>query len=148
MLEGYRSLGLGDLSPDGRVVAVLPHGTEAVELWDTSDASRSGVLQGHTQLISSTSFSPDSRMLASSSWDGTVRLWDVAECREMQQWSVGRVRRVKSVCFSSDARYVAATSETIDGYSTEVHIWNRGVQGNLVKQFEANQVKFSPDRCG
>ncbi len=35
-------------------------------------------LKGHTDEIWRLVFSPDGRMLASGSWDGTIRLWDVA----------------------------------------------------------------------
>ncbi|HAA30813.1 MAG TPA: hypothetical protein DCE56_27835, partial [Cyanobacteria bacterium UBA8553] len=40
------------------------------------------ILQGHTNWVFSLTFRPDSNILASGSWDGTIKLWDVltGEC--------------------------------------------------------------------
>ncbi|KAK6106240.1 WD domain G-beta repeat family protein [Brugia pahangi] len=48
------------------------------QVYDDSEASTSLTFQGHNGPVYSLSFSPDKRLLLSSSRDGTVRLWSLA----------------------------------------------------------------------
>ncbi|KOV81778.1 WD40 repeat domain-containing protein [Nocardia sp. NRRL S-836] len=53
-----------------------------MRLWDLTDprASRPlGTITGHTDVVTTVSFSPEKRTLATSSWDRTTRLWDVTD---------------------------------------------------------------------
>eukprot|EP00961_Rhodomonas_salina_P222097 3003571-Rhodomonas_salina.1 len=40
-------------------------------------------LEGHTRAVSSVSFAPDGKTLASGSYDNTVKLWDAASGSQM-----------------------------------------------------------------
>jgi WD40 repeat protein/DNA-binding SARP family transcriptional activator len=68
-------------SPDGRLLFVgLYNGTGT--FFSTEDWKPAGPgIRGHGQRILNTRFTPDGRMLATSSADGTVQLWDVASRR-------------------------------------------------------------------
>lgn len=65
-------------SPDGKVL-LDPKSIgwrPLIQLWDVNTGNDLGALSGHTEEIKMLAFSHDSKLLASSSWDGTVLLWD------------------------------------------------------------------------
>ncbi|WP_149826780.1 helix-turn-helix domain-containing protein [Streptomyces tailanensis] len=78
-------------------------------LLSTQSQPFSARLGGHRGPVNWVAFSPDDRLLATASSDGTVTLRSVAEGhRRLAEFTVpGRVR---SVAFSSDSRTVAVTS--------------------------------------
>src|SRR5262249_35816111 len=69
------------VSPDGRLIAsggpVENGDTHTVRIWDAQTGSVLKTLKRHLSYVSKVSFSPDSRHLASASWDSTVKVWDL-----------------------------------------------------------------------
>ena len=110
-------------------------------------AARPGIaaLTGDTDRIHSMAFSPDGNTLVSGSYDGTVRLWDVAAHRQIGGPLAGHDGQIYSVAFSPDGRVVASGAD--DG---TVRLWDvathRQIGGPLAgHDGEIYSVAFSPD---
>jgi len=79
-----RTLGFGYVfsvvfSPDGRYLAVGTDGGSSVQLIDTSSWQVIRALEGHTGSVLSVAFSSDGMLLASGSYDETIKLWDISD---------------------------------------------------------------------
>lgn len=61
--------------------------------------------RGHTQRVTGVAFSPDGRLAASASWDGSLRLWDVATGQERRRLG-DNLGQLGGVAFSPDGRYL------------------------------------------
>ena len=67
-------------------------------------------LSGHTGVVYSVAWSPDSRLLASASSDKTIRLWDTQTSHLLYIRS-GHTSEVNSVAWSPDGRLLASASD-------------------------------------
>ncbi|MFJ4470108.1 hypothetical protein ACIP2X_21910 [Streptomyces sp. NPDC089424] len=79
-------------------------------------------LSGHTGAVYLTTFSPDGKLLATASYDRTVRLWDVADPRRPRPLGkplTAHTSWVSTAVFSPDGRTLASASD--DG---TVRLWD------------------------
>ena len=102
-------------------------------------------LEGHTQPVSSVSFSPDRTILASASYDHTIRLWDMSTEKDIAILE-GHKGPVSSVSFSPDGTILASAGRYIDG---TIRLWDVQTEENIAildahRRF-VTSVSFSPD---
>ncbi|MFI9259311.1 AAA family ATPase [Streptomyces sioyaensis] len=91
-------------------------------LISTVNAPLATPLLGHTGAVYLTSFSPNGRLLATASYDRTVRLWDVTDPTRPQPLGkplTGHTSWVSSAVFSPDGHTLASASD--DG---TIRLWD------------------------
>lgn len=100
--------GVGNLSlsRDGKTL-VVAGGDGKIRFLDMASGEVQRTLTAHTNAMYHAIFSPNEKLLASSSRDLTARIWDVATGRELQKLYGFRCS-VKAVTFSPDGRTIAA----------------------------------------
>lgn len=93
------------LSRGGKTLVVA--GTDGlIRVWDVASGQMRRTLTGHTNSIYKADFSPNEKLIASSSRDMTARIWDFATGREIYKLT-GFKCSVKSVAFSPDGKTLA-----------------------------------------
>lgn len=101
------------------------------------------VFAGHRDFLENIAFSPDGTMLATTSFDKTVRIWSLADGRFLGELT-GHEKGVNAVAFSPDgSRIVTASSDET------VRLWNRRTREEIavhkVSQSFIRSVVYSRD---
>jgi len=100
--------------PDGRRLAVLGSTDPRIQVWDVEAGRHVATMDGHVQHVGALTFHPNSELLASSSWDATVRLWDPASGRQLM-----RISEYGVIGFSRDGRWLGVSGQT----GGSAHLW-------------------------
>jgi len=133
-------------SPDGRLVAVSAEDTARV--WDTETGALRYSLRGHSGLVFSVAWSPDSSRVVTGSADGTAKVWEIDSEGVREQWSLSAQETrsgIVGVAFSPDGTRVMAGDADISA----VKVWDLGPSGDAewanVPAAGKPAAEFTPD---
>ena len=127
-----------NFSPDGKIIASAMG--SSINLWSIY-GNLLYTLKGHQYDVTSISFSPDQKIIASSSLDKTIKLWTING--KLIDTLTGHINGVNSVAFNPKEKILASASS-----DQTIKIWD--YQGKLKNTFRGhtasvNSVQFSSD---
>ena len=107
-------------TPDGALLAAQSVFT--IYLWEVPTGKVARSLKGLSTSISfsAMAMSPDGRQIVSGDNDGSVRVWDVAEGKQLQELEA-HIEPVRTVAFSPDGTLIASGSS-----DKTVKLWSLG----------------------
>jgi WD40 repeat protein/tRNA A-37 threonylcarbamoyl transferase component Bud32 len=106
--------------PDGRRIAAAGGASFAhARLWNADAKEPPIELGSHNERVHSFACSTTGQWLAAAIWDGTIRIWNLANLREPPRTLTGHKGSVWAVAFSPDGRTLATGA---DDYT--IKLWN------------------------
>lgn len=130
------------LSHDHRLLASAG-ADNTIIIWDVAARKQMLYLAGHTEWIFALAFSPDGR-LASGSYDGTVKIWNIASAKVEYEISSIRPYSVTSLAFSpqGDTLAIASANKVINLWDMKTRKLESPLQGHSET---VTQIAFSHD---
>jgi WD40 repeat protein len=101
-----------------RLIEPDADGRQGIEIWCLANGTRHVVRPRHEGSLQRIAFSPDGALLATTAWDGRIKLHEVEAGRELATLS-GELRGFTCVVFSPDGRRLVA-----GGFGGYVTIWD------------------------
>lgn len=127
-------------SSDGKLLATGGHDKKVV-LWHAETLKQKAVLEEHSLLITDVRFGPSIPRIATSSFDKTVRVWDVDNQDDTVHTFTGHSASVMSVDFHPNKDDLICSC---DG-NGEIRLWSIS-NGRAVRNFKggSSQLRFQP----
>ncbi|CAE6532542.1 unnamed protein product [Rhizoctonia solani] len=101
--------------------------------------------EGHKDVVSSVTFSPDSKSIASASWDKTIRIWDTHSLAPIGEPLEGHADLIYSASYSPLGNVVASGS-----WDHTIRLWDAATGQRIGEPLKGhtgavNSVAFSPN---
>lgn len=115
--------------PSGEVIAAGSTDSFQIFMWSVQTGKLLDVLSGHEGPVSLLAFQPSGNLLASASWDKTVRVWNIFDrSRAVEPYQLNA--DVLAIAFRPDGKELAVS--TLDG---QISFWDvgRGSQTTLIE---------------
>ena len=129
----------------------------AIYLWNITNGQQLSSLRGHTAKITGISFSSDGSLMASASYDGSVRLWHMDDLKTLPIVFDDHETWVTSVMFTQDDKYVISgdkkgiirklptgISTLIDGYCGFL---SRDLTQSEWQNYVGTDIPYKPTKC-
>jgi WD40 repeat protein len=123
---------------------------KTARIWDAQTGEQIQVLTGHTMGLTNIAYSPDGKLIATSSeeQDAIVRIWDAATGQELFSLPPSHGDRIWGLAFSPDGRLLGTS-----GGDTTAKIWYLDLEastGHLLSTLTSHTgtvwaLAFSPD---
>lgn len=111
--EGSAYLSLFSKNDLYLITATLGENTDKLQLREIDTKKIIRTFEGHTDVISSLLLTGDGKQLLSSSWDGSIRLWDIATGLTERKYT-GHIGAVHSVVFNkAETRIYSAGADRV-----------------------------------
>jgi WD40 repeat protein/transcriptional regulator with XRE-family HTH domain len=140
LTEAFDTIWAVAISQSGQYWAAAGRRGE-VRLWRGAGQTLHRVWQAHMDITTVVAFSPDERLLASGSTDGSVKLWDVESGAAL--WSGGQASTILCGAFASDGSLLAS-----GGLDATVRLWDPKL-GTLLEALPhpgpVSALTWSPD---
>lgn len=107
------------IDPNGEFVAAGSQDSFQIFVWSIKTTKLLDILAAHEGPISAIAFNPIQPVLASSSWDGSVKIWDVFGTAKGSIESMTHNNEVTTFTFRPDGKQLA--SAALDG---GIHFWD------------------------
>ena len=129
----------------------------AVYLWNIETGQQLSVLRGHVAKITGIAFSNNGKLMATASYDGTVRLWHLDDLNTLPIVFDDHESWVTSVMFTNDDRHIVSggRSGNLRVYPVEItsmvnsycNFLSRQLTQEEWNSYVGEDIKYNPTKC-